>query len=134
MDARGHAELALVKRRTFAHESEVRLVYVESRDIAPPKIFQLPIDPNEVFDDVAFDPRLVLFERREREATAQQLGYTGPFSDIGTYQKTILIVGEPPGVKFRPGSATVASDESTDGSPRATAKKTPLSDRPKPGT
>ena len=54
------------------------------------------MDPNLVFEEVAFDPRLALFERREREETAQRIGYRGPFADSGLYVGRLLdvIVGK----------------------------------------
>jgi hypothetical protein len=91
-DALARAEILLKKRRVFAHEAEVRLIYVECRDVAREKLVRVPIDPTEIFEEVSFDPRLVLFERKEREAVARALGYNGTIRDLGLYENTELIV------------------------------------------
>jgi hypothetical protein len=52
------AELMLLKRSTFEHENEIRLIYVETRDGPPPDRISCEFDPNEIFDAVKFDPRL----------------------------------------------------------------------------
>jgi hypothetical protein len=57
-DGRPRADLLLFKRKAFQHEAEVRLVYIEGRDIPAPPDVRVPIDPNDVFDEVTFDPRL----------------------------------------------------------------------------
>ncbi len=102
-NGKARAQLLFLKRPAFRHEAEVRLIYVEQRDFPRQEVVRVPIDPNAVFDEVAFDPRLATFERREREQTAQSIGYRGPFSDSGLYQGRLLeiIVGrsakQPPG-------------------------------------
>jgi hypothetical protein len=52
----------------------------------------VPINPNEVFEEIAFDPRLATFERREREAIIRSLEYTGKITETGLYQRTLLQV------------------------------------------
>ncbi|HEV8413036.1 MAG TPA: hypothetical protein VGQ49_05545 [Bryobacteraceae bacterium] len=94
--------LLLLKRLAFHHEAEVRLIYVEQRierPVAEGEFVRIPIDPNTMFDEVAFDPRLVLFERREREETALSLKYTGAFRDDGLYQGRSLQIFLSPPVK-----------------------------------
>ncbi len=69
------AELLLMKRKEFAHEDEVRVIYVEERDLPKEEgLIRVQIKPNEVFDEVMYDPRLETFERRERQAEAEKLG------------------------------------------------------------
>jgi hypothetical protein len=85
------ADLLLLKRTAFAHEAEVRLICVDDeRNTAINGFIQIPIDPNELFEEVSYDPRLISFERIEREAIAKSLGYTGPFGPSDLYQKFIL--------------------------------------------
>lgn len=77
--ADNRAELLFLKRDYFRHEDEVRLlaIFNDRAHIHDP--YRVTIDPNLVFTKVEFDPRLILFERREREASARNLGYTGEF-------------------------------------------------------
>ena len=89
----GHlrAELLLMKRRAFQHEDEVRLIYIEGRDVPEAPFVQVPIDPNSVFDVVTFDPRLTI-DRSEREAMARRLGYTGRFGAPTTYNRIMALL------------------------------------------
>jgi hypothetical protein len=86
------ASLLLQKRSAFQHEAEVRLIYIEGRDVPATSLVHVPINPNDVFDEVAFDPRLAEFERREREAVARSLGYTGTFAKSELYTGQALLV------------------------------------------
>ena len=87
------AKLLLLKRDAFSHEAEVRAIFVQDDAAQRGPILRVPIDPSKVFDDISFDPRLEVFERREREAVVKSLGYTGTISDTGLYQRTLLQVG-----------------------------------------
>jgi hypothetical protein len=87
------AKLLLLKRDAFQHEAEVRLIYVEQRDVPPEPVFRVQFDPNEVFDDISFDPRLVEFERKEREAAVRAAGYTGSITVSRLYENTLLNIG-----------------------------------------
>jgi hypothetical protein len=88
------AKLLLMKRQAFAHEGEVRLIVVRrtsnSTDSGP--LLRIKIDPNAVFDQITFDPRLEIFERKERETMIKNLGYAGPFCESQLYQGVILQV------------------------------------------
>ncbi|ATG75014.1 hypothetical protein AN401_15035 [Zobellella denitrificans] len=85
------ADLLFLKRQAFQHEAEVRLLYFCNESCAD-NLFRVPIDPNELFDEITFDPRLELFEQREREAVARSLGYKGPIRESDLYQRIILQV------------------------------------------
>jgi hypothetical protein len=61
-----------------------------SRD-ATWEIFHVDIRPNEVFEEVTFDPRLVTFERIKTQKVARDLGYSGPFGENGLYHSTIFL-------------------------------------------
>lgn len=75
---RGRAELLLLKRAGYEHEAEVRLIYVEEREIGKLEpLLRVPCHPNAVFEDLVFDPRLAEFERIEREALVRKWGYQG---------------------------------------------------------
>lgn len=89
------AKLMLFKRPAFQYEDEYRLLYIEDRNIPYQNIIQLSIEPNEVFDEVTFDPRLERFERMEREANARRLRYSGKFGTSDLYQNLLLEVYMP---------------------------------------
>ncbi len=72
---RGHAESVLFKRTAFAHEDEVRLVYVAGEEDPAKARVLVPMDPAGVFDEVRFDPRLAPFEKIEREEEFRRLGF-----------------------------------------------------------
>jgi len=82
----------LLKRTAFSHEAEVRLIYVEHRLGANKPLLRVPIDPNEVFDEITFAPRLVEFERLERETTIKSAKYTGAVNTSDLYQSTLMEV------------------------------------------
>jgi hypothetical protein len=94
-DPNNLANLALLKRNAFSHESEVRLVFISDNPSPDTKFMRVQIDLNEVFEEVTFDPRLAEFERKEREAVTRNLGYTGTITESLLYQKTYLIVQLP---------------------------------------
>jgi len=48
----------LFKRKEFSHEKEVRLIYIAEKNNAKPKVFQYNINPNELIDQIVFDPRM----------------------------------------------------------------------------
>ena len=50
----GVAKSLLYKRREFSHEREVRIVYTEGTGAIHP----FTIDPNSIFDEIVFDPRV----------------------------------------------------------------------------
>lgn len=92
------AKILLQKRAAFSHEAEVRAVFVR-RDAAPEiDVLSIPLDPNEVFDEITFDPRLLSFERKEREAVLRSLGYKGRVGESDLYSRTVLeiVVSSPP--------------------------------------
>jgi hypothetical protein len=84
--ADGRAESLCVKRVQFSHESEVRLLCVGPKKLGTgDPIRHFSIDPNTLFTDVAFDPRLISFERREREEKLRKVGFTGPVREDISY-------------------------------------------------
>ena len=86
------AKLLLLKREAFAHEAEVRLIQVRHGPDSPDALLRVQIDPNTVFDEISFEPRLAVFERKEREEAVSDLGYTGPFCESGLYDRVLLQV------------------------------------------
>jgi hypothetical protein len=55
---RGQASTLLIKRKEFRHEQEVRLVYFNHDRAHTSDLYRHPIDPFQLIDEVAFDPRL----------------------------------------------------------------------------
>jgi hypothetical protein len=86
------AKLLLLKRDAFAHEAEVRLIQVCHGSDSPDPVLRVQIDPNAVFNEISFEPRLAAFERKEREVAIRNLGYTGPFRESGLYDGVLLQV------------------------------------------
>jgi hypothetical protein len=87
----GHAESVLFKRSAFSHEAEVRLIYVDhQQNQSQLGLLRIPIDPNDLLDEIIFDPRLATFERKEREDEAQKLGFSGSIGTSDLYQNVLL--------------------------------------------
>lgn len=55
---RGQASTLLIKRKEFRHEQEVRLVYFNHDRDHTSDLYRHQVDPVELIDEVAFDPRL----------------------------------------------------------------------------
>lgn len=66
------------------------MIYVEQRETRSEDLIRLPIDPNVLFEEVVFDPRLLPFERLEREETVRRASYTGLISASKIYQGEAL--------------------------------------------
>jgi hypothetical protein len=88
---RNRAERLLMKREAFAHEAEIRLLYLPDEDHTSRDNLDFSININEVFEEIAFDPRLE-YDRHEREATFRRLGYEGPFGESDLYQRVEWII------------------------------------------
>jgi len=92
ISGRQMAELILLKRSAFRHEDEIRLIYIKKSDVSPPRFMSLEINPNTIFKSVIFDPRLVEFERKERESIIRALGYDGSVDIFKLYVATALTI------------------------------------------
>jgi hypothetical protein len=53
----GQAQTLLIKRYEFRHENEVRLIYNAQKDLGT-DADSFKIKPNELFDEIIFDPRM----------------------------------------------------------------------------
>jgi hypothetical protein len=90
---RGHATALLSKRDAFAHEQEIRLVYVEPDDVATVgRLRFMTIDPEAVFEELTCDPRLAAADVAERTAEFRALGYAGTVNKSQLYQRVLLEV------------------------------------------
>ena len=90
-DGSGIAKSLLHKRREFSHEAEVRLIYIGSDDF--PDIFSFIIEPNKLFDQILFDPRM---EEPLRKSYISAIGALG--SKVNVARSTLY--DPPPGWKF----------------------------------
>lgn len=84
------AKTLWLKRDFFRHEDEVRLICIGHGLPKNKDVFPLPIDLNTTFLEIQFDPRLKLFENRERQQRAKSLGYSGPFLETALYTKAFF--------------------------------------------
>lgn len=85
----GHAQSLLIKRPSFDHEREIRLIFVEHReDHDKASVLPIRIDPNALFEEIILDPRLHADDVLERSAELKALGYTGPVNKSDLYQGT----------------------------------------------
>lgn len=57
-DGSGVAESLLYKRKEFAHEREVRLIYSGADDQRLGDTYPFAVDPNGLFERLTFDPRM----------------------------------------------------------------------------
>lgn len=76
---KNQAKTLFLKRKEFEHEAEVRLLYQFNQDGCadqrPETIWQFPIDPNALFDDLLFDPRMDDADFRAESQRLQSLGF-----------------------------------------------------------
>jgi hypothetical protein len=91
----GHAKSLLFKRDPFAHEKEIRLIYVETQKENPDHIVSFKINPNELFEEVILDPRLGANDARTREEELRSWGFAGPIAKSELYQKAFFVIGIP---------------------------------------
>jgi hypothetical protein len=77
---RGMIDAQLMKRSEFEHEKEVRLLF--QVDSSSPHIqndiMRFDIDPNDLIDDIMFDPRINNRNENIYRQTIQRLGFNNP--------------------------------------------------------
>jgi hypothetical protein len=91
----GRADGLMWKRDYFAHEQEVRLMIIARawpKDAPVPPFREVRIDPDLLFREISFDPRLNAAEVREREAEFRAAGFDGPFRLDISYQKILHLL------------------------------------------
>lgn len=82
----GRAESLCTKRARFSDEREVRLLCVGTGMLGTgDKVRHFKIDPNTLFTEVAFDPRLMTGEQRERAEKLKGIGFTGKIIEDRAY-------------------------------------------------
>ena len=82
----GIAESLLFKRNEFRHEAEVRLIYCGSDGNCSSDYYQVPIDPNLLFDKIFFDPRMDLASYKSEKTLIKKLGYKGLINKSALYR------------------------------------------------
>lgn len=85
-DGSGIAESLLYKRREFAHEKEVRLIYCGEDGACLSDTYPFRIDTNEVFERLTFDPRMDPELRIAYRLAFQQKSYTGRVTNSTLYK------------------------------------------------
>lgn len=87
---RGQAMTLFLKRKEFEHEAEVRLLYQFNKDGCsdqrPERIWQFSFDPNVLFDDVLFDPRIDDATFQTQSQRIHALGFTKPVKQSTLYK------------------------------------------------
>jgi hypothetical protein len=72
----GIAESLLHKRKEFAHEKEVRLIHnTHDRALAKADTYLFPVDPNDLFEQAIFDPRMDRSDYLKAEQELRRRGY-----------------------------------------------------------
>jgi len=94
-DGLGIARSLLYKRREFAHELEVRLIYhAQPSAAALADTYSFSIDPNDIFEQAIFDPRMDRSLYDTRKAVLEASGYTNKIGQSILYRP-------PPGLIIR---------------------------------
>ncbi|RWM29788.1 hypothetical protein [Mesorhizobium sp.] len=109
------ADTLFLKSNYYMHESELRILVIFRDRSVGPEFYNVQFDPNQVIDAVEFDPRLQLFERREREAAARALGYAGQFTGEEKASRMLFNVVLPSG--WGPDEVESESDDHPPASP-----------------
>lgn len=77
----------LVKRSEFEHEREVRLLFRDNNDdYAETNLFQRRTEPNQVYLEATFDPRIEDDEYERQRATLTAAGFAGNISRSDLYR------------------------------------------------
>jgi hypothetical protein len=72
----GHADGLLLKRDAFQHEKEVRLLYIDSdREFEGREQIEVPIDVNNIIEEIELDPRIIGGGQARRSKWLQNKGF-----------------------------------------------------------
>jgi hypothetical protein len=74
------ARCLLLKRKEFSHEKEIRLIHDcwDPNQTRKGTLFDIPIDPNRLFDSVTIDPRTEYARFMEMKTTIKAKGFVRP--------------------------------------------------------
>lgn len=81
----GQASTFLFKRWAFRHEHEIRLLYFNHGDISS-DFYKFPISPNDVFNEIVFDPRMKNEVYEENRKLLVSWGYQHKIKQSGLYK------------------------------------------------
>lgn len=82
----GQARSLLIKRGSFEHEAEVRLLYnVGDSHEAVDDLKRFPCDPTALVEDILLDPRMTHTEAGDYIVTLRSLGYEGSAAPSDLY-------------------------------------------------
>jgi len=91
----GHADALFLKRTPFTHEQEVRLLYIDSdREFEGKDFVEVPIDANDLIDEITLDPRLRAGGGGEykRLEWLRANGFKNATSVSSLYQKAMFLI------------------------------------------
>ena len=93
-DVVGHADGLLMKRTPFQHESEVRLLYIDSdRKFEKRKTIKVRIGLNEVIEEITLDPRVSNSGGEgRRKKWLEQNGFKNAINTSQLYMGVIMVV------------------------------------------
>jgi hypothetical protein len=86
------ASILLFKREAFAYEQEIRLIFRADDDRGHDER-TFAIDPNNLIDEVVFDPRMEGHQFEECRTQLQNLGYTGRIDRSTLYDLPFIDAG-----------------------------------------
>lgn len=89
----GRAESLCVKRARFRDEREIRMLCISPSMLGTgDKVRRFEVDPNRLFTELAFDPRLMTFEQRERANRLEALGFAGRVIEDSAYVGVLNLI------------------------------------------
>lgn len=89
----GHADALFLKRAPFAHEHEVRLLYIDAeRKYEKQEFIEVSIDANTVIEEITLDPRLRAGGGGEpkRREWLETNGFKNTINASGLYQRCLI--------------------------------------------
>ena len=81
----GIAKTLLFKREAFSHEKEVRLIYTGEQKYSNCKIFRFEFEPNDLIEQIIFDPRMNDDVKECYSYYIEKLGYKIKIQDSELY-------------------------------------------------
>lgn len=86
------AQSLLIKRDTFDHEREVRILHCDTHAVRSGKVVEFPINPAALIDDVMLDPRLDASMVTTIGAALKAAGHVGPIEQSDLYRMPPLTI------------------------------------------
>jgi len=83
---RGQASTFFYKRVAFRHEKEIRIIYNALNNSAENPFFKLGVNPNQLIDEIVFDPRMTNEDYIRHKRQVQDLGFQNSIVHSGLYK------------------------------------------------